>query len=171
MNIQIIDFIFIGLILITTIVGLIRGFVASFFGKASFIVGVLAGVFFAKSAEQIVLKYINVPYLSLIIAFLCVFICVYFIMRLIQLVIDKLFSGEIMNGLDKSLGVFWGIVEGFLLVGVIITILYVQPFFDVTTLLSNSFFANSIFPVFINPESLKQSVNLTFSTIIESRLV
>ena len=52
----------------------------------------------------------------------------------------KAFSGEIMSGLDHSLGVFVGIAEGFAIIAVILGIIYMQPWFDYEDLLENSIF-------------------------------
>lgn len=165
MNIAFIDLIFIIIILACVLMAVIKGFVASFFGKASFIVGILLGVFFAPKLDIFVSKYINVPYLTTIISFLLIFIFSYLIMRLLQLLIKSLFSGEIMGGLDKALGFFWGLAEGLLIVGVFCAILIVQPFFDLTELLSKSFFASKILPMFVDTETIKESINITYNYI------
>ncbi len=165
MNIAFIDLIFIIIILACVLMAVIKGFVASFFGKAAFIVGILLGVFFAPKLDIFVSKYINVPYLTTIISFLLIFIFSYLIMRLLQLLIKSLFSGEIMGGLDKALGFFWGLTEGLLIVGVFCAILIVQPFFDLTELLSKSFFASKILPMFVDTETIKESINITYNYI------
>ena len=82
---------------------------------------------------------------------------------MIQVLIKSLFSGEIMGGLDKALGFFWGLAEGLLIVGVFCVILIVQPFFDLSELLSKSFFASKILPIFVNTESLKGSLNIALN--------
>lgn len=163
MTIAFIDLIFIIVIIACVLMAVIKGFVASFFGKASFIVGILLGVFFAPQLDVFVAKYINVPYLTTIISFLIIFIFSFLLMRLIQVLIKSLFSGEIMGGLDKALGFFWGVAEGLLIVGVFCVILIVQPFFDLSELLSKSFFASKILPIFVNTESLKGSLNIALN--------
>ena len=165
MNIAFIDMVFIVVILACVLISVIKGFVASFFGKASFIVGILLGVFFAQKLDVFVANYINVPYLTTIISFLIIFVFSFLVMKLIQVLIKSLFSGEIMGSLDKALGFFWGLAEGLLIVGVICVILIVQPFFDLSELLSKSFFASKIFPAFVNTESLKGAVNITFDFV------
>lgn len=165
MTIAFIDLIFLVIILACVLVSIIKGFVASFFGKASFVVGILLGVFFAPQFAVFVSKYINVPYLTTIISFLIIFIFSYIILRLLQLLIKTIFSGEIMGGLDRALGFFWGLAEGLLIVGVFCVILIVQPFFDLTEFLSKSFFASKILPIFVNTESIKNAVNITYNFI------
>ena len=163
MNIAFIDMVFIVIIVACVLLSVLKGFVASFFGKATFIVAVLLGIFFAPKLDAFVANYINIPYITTLISFFLVFIVSFLILKVIQLIIKSIFSGEIMGSLDKALGFFWGLVEGLLIVGVICVILIVQPFFDLTELLTNSFFASKILPLFVNTESIKASINITYN--------
>ncbi len=163
MNIAFIDMVFIIIIVACILLAVIKGFVASFFGKASFIVAILLGIFFAPKLDVFVSKYINIPYITTIISFLLIFIVSFLVLKVIQHLIKSLFSGEIMGSLDKALGFFWGLAEGLLIVGVICVILIVQPFFDLTELLSQSFFASKLLPLFVDTESLKEVVNITYN--------
>ena len=162
MNIAFIDMVFIVIIVACVLLSVLKGFVSSFFGKATFIVAVLLGIVFAPKLDVFVSNYINIPYVTTVISFLLVFIVSFLVLKVIQLIIKSIFSGEIMGSLDKALGFFWGLVEGLLIVGVICVILIVQPFFDLTELLSNSFFASKILPLFVNTESIKASINITY---------
>ena len=163
MNIAFIDMVFIIIIIACVLLSVLKGFVASFFGKATFIVAVLLGIFFAPKFDVFVAKYINVPYLTTIISFFIIFIVSFLLLKVIQLLIKTIFSGEVMGSLDKALGFFWGLAEGLLIVGVICVILIVQPFFDLSEMLSNSFFASKILPLFVNTESIKGSLNITYN--------
>lgn len=163
MNIAFIDFVFIIIIAACVLLSFLKGFVASFFGKATFIVAVLLGIFFAPKLDVFVANYVNVLYVTTIISFLLIFIISFLVLKVLQLIIKSIFSGEIMGSLDKALGFFWGLVEGLLIVGVICVILIVQPFFDLTELLSNSFFASKILPLFVNTETIKASINITYN--------
>ena len=73
MNIAFIDMVFIIIIIACVLLSVLKGFVASFFGKATFIVAVLLGIFFAPKFDVFVEKYINVPYLTTIISFIIIF--------------------------------------------------------------------------------------------------
>ena len=162
MNIAFIDMVFIVIIVACVLLSVLKGFVSSFFGKATFIVALLLGIFLAPKLDVFVSNYINIPFLTTVISFLLVFIVSFLVLKVIQLIIKSIFSGEIMGSLDKALGFFWGLFEGLLIVGVICVILIVQPFFDLSELLSNSFFASKILPLFVNTESIKASINITY---------
>ena len=140
MNLAYIDIFFIVILIFTVINAAIKGFIHEFFSKAAFFLGIfLAAVFYPK-LDIYIRKGITIEILSKIVSFLLIFIAVYIVMRLIQVIVKKAFSGEIMSGLDHSLGVFVGIAEGIAIISLILGILYMQPWFDVSDLLENSIF-------------------------------
>ena len=163
MNIAFIDLVFIIIIAACVLLSFFKGFVASFFGKATFIVAILLGIFFAPRFDVFVAKYVNIPYVKTIISFFIIFIVSFLLLKVVQLIVKSIFSGEIMGSLDKALGFFWGLAEGLLIVGVICVILIVQPFVDLTELLSKSFFVSKLLPLFVNTETLKETVNITYN--------
>lgn len=140
MNLAYIDIFFLVILIFTVINAAIKGFIHEFFSKAAFILGIfLASGFYSKLSVYII-KGVKIEILSKIISFLIIFIVVYIVMRLVQVIVKKVFSGEIMSGLDHSLGVFVGIAEGLAIIALILVVLYIQPWFDVSELLQKSIF-------------------------------
>ena len=62
------------------------------------------------------------------------FICV----KLIQISAEKLFSGRILKQLDRTLGFFFGLLEGCAVVALLCFVLQVQPWHDVSPLMQES---------------------------------
>ena len=148
MNAFVIDWIFGIIIVVFAISGLIKGFVDNVFGKLAFIAGIICGWIFYKSLATTLLKDIKVPYAANILSFLLIFVVVFLIIKLAQMIVSKIFEWSILKSLDRTLGFIFGIVEGAAVVCLIIFLLSVQPFFDVTNLFDGSFFyglVNSIF--------------------------
>ncbi|MCR4940005.1 MAG: CvpA family protein [Treponemataceae bacterium] len=140
MELAYIDIVFLVILIFTIINAAVKGFVHEFFSKAAFFLGIfLAAVFYPK-LDIYMRRGVKIEILSQILSFIVIFIAVYIIMRLIQVIVKKAFSGEIMSGLDHSLGVFVGIAEGIVIVSVVLVILYMQPWFDVSDVLEKSFF-------------------------------
>lgn len=134
------DIIFMAIILFIAIHGAVNGFINEFFGKAALVLGIFVSVmFFAKLASPIN-RHVKSFFVSQILAFLLIFILVYLIVRLIQHFVGGFFSGEILMGLDRALGFFFGSAEGLLLVCVVLVVLYAQPWFKIGALVENSFF-------------------------------
>jgi len=150
MILPVIDIIFLIIILITSIHGALRGFIDEFFSKLA----VIAGIFFGLVLNKFLLPYLpklgNLILLTRILAFLIIFIIVYIAIRIMQKIVGFAFQGDIMKGLDKSLGFFLGIAEGFLVVGVILFLLHSQRFFDIQPVLSNSIFEALLSPLFMS---------------------
>jgi len=90
-----------------------------------------------------------------LIAFLVIFIVVYIIVKIIEKILHGVLEKIHLDKLDKSLGFLLGIVEGLLVFTVILLILKVQPFFDLTHVLEGSFAARVILQVLpFTPEEL-----------------
>ena len=148
MNAFVIDWIFGIIIVVFAVSGLIKGFVDNVFGKLAFIAGIICGWIFYKSMATSLLKDIKLPYAANILSFLLIFVVVFLIIKLAQMIVSKIFEWSILKSLDRTLGFIFGIVEGAAVVCLIIFLLSVQPFFDVTNLFDGSFFyglVNSIF--------------------------
>ena len=165
MSMPIIDIIFWIIILITSIHGATRGFLDEFFSKLA----VIAGIFFGLVLNKFLVPYLpklgNLILLTRILAFLILFIIVYVSVRLVQKIVGVAFQGDIMQGLDKSLGFFLGIAEGFLVVGLILFLLHSQRFFDIQPVLGNSFFEKLISPLFVTaPEVVPKTIQFQGST-------
>lgn len=159
MTFAFIDVVFIVIILFCTIDATIKGFLHEFFTKTAFILGIfLASIFFQKLASYID-PFIKIAFLPKIIAFVLIFIVVYLIVRIIQQCLKNSFESDIMKGLDRALGFLFGLVEGFVIVGFILTVLYAQPWFNIDGLLQDSFFHNLLGKLLSAPtESLRSTV-------------
>lgn len=134
-----IDVVFGILILIVAIAGLVNGFRKEVFGKVTPVVSCVLSFLFYQRLVEPVESYVKNHILSVILSFLLIFIIVFIVMKIIELVIDKIFGGEIFKSLDRTLGFFFGIIEGMALVCIILMILRVQPWFDMSRIFEGSF--------------------------------
>lgn len=137
---NVIDIVFIIIILVFAILAAAKGFVREIFNKISWIVGILLGCLFAKKLQPYVAEFVKNDFFSLVLSFLLIFMVVFLVVQIVKTIIGKAFDGEIMRGLDKSLGFFLGVVEGLLVVMFIILILSSQTLIPAQSILSNSFF-------------------------------
>lgn len=135
-----VDVFFIVVIMILALIAAAKGFVKEFFGKAAIVLGIACSVFFYGRLSPYVGQYVKNAVFSQIVSFLLIFIVVYLIVKIIQHLVAKIFSSEIMGGLDHSLGFLWGIAEGLTLVALLIVLMCGQPWIDFSRLLKNSFF-------------------------------
>jgi membrane protein required for colicin V production len=118
----------------------IKGLIHEVFTKAAFFLGIFGGLLFKNRLAPYFVPYTKNELVAQIIAFVLIFIGVYNLLRLIQQIVAKLFENDIMSGLNKALGFFFGIAEGLVIVGFVLFLLHAQPWIDVTDLLNGSFF-------------------------------
>ena len=144
MTFAIVDYIFAGIIIIFAIIGVIKGFIDNIFGKLCWILGLVAACLFYKTVSARFLPGIKNQTACDILGFLAVFVAVFLVIKIIQLIISKIFQFKILKSLDRTLGVFFGIVEGLAVVWLLIVILKTQPFVNVDNVFEGSFFYSLI---------------------------
>lgn len=142
MTFSFIDVVFLLIILYCTIDATVKGFLHEFFTKAAFLLGIFLGSVFFQKLSVLIDPFIKIALLSKIISFAIIFILVYLIVRIIQQCIKNSMESDIMKGLDRALGFLFGLIEGVVIVGFVLTVFYAQPWFNVTGLLQDSFFHN-----------------------------
>jgi membrane protein required for colicin V production len=118
----------------------VKGFVHELFTKAAFFLGIFCALMFRDRLSPYLEPYLKNQLFSQIAAFALIFIVVYLILRLIQHLVSKLFESDIMSGLNKALGFFFGAAEGLIIVSLLLFILHSQPWINVDSLLNDSFF-------------------------------
>ena len=142
------DIIFLIIILIFAIIAAAKGFIKAIFGKLCWIFGLLGAFFFYRRLVKHMDALIHNETVSLILCFVLIFVVIFLIVKIIQTALEKVFDGEIMKGLDRSLGFFFGIVEGLTIIFFLTFILLKQPWFDCSKLFEGSFFVKFLNPLF-----------------------
>lgn len=153
-----IDVFFIVIIFILALIAAAKGLVKEFFGKAAVICGIAGAVIFYGRLSPYIAAYIKNQAFSNAISFLLIFVVVYLIVKIIQHLVAKIFSSEIMGGLDHSLGFLWGIAEGLTVVALLIVIMCGQPWVDFSSLLRGSFFYKIMASLLSAPASYVQGI-------------
>jgi len=143
------DIVLLILMLFMIIRSSIKGFVAEFFSKAAVILAIMAAILFYRPLSPYVVRISGADSLTQIISFLLLFLVVYLVVKLIQQVVGKAFEGESMTNLDRALGFFLGIAEGFLLILFLLFIIKSQHFIDLSFITRDSFFSR-IFEPFLS---------------------
>ncbi len=135
-----IDVIFLAIILVFAIVSAIKGFINAIFNKLCWILGLIAAFLFYNMLSVPMKDFVKNQIASDILSFLVIFIAVFLFIKIIQTILSKVFDGEIMKGLDRSLGFFFGLVEGIVIVYVFIFLALKQPWFPKPEFLTSSIF-------------------------------
>ncbi|MCQ2981372.1 MAG: CvpA family protein [Treponemataceae bacterium] len=150
MTFQFIDAVFSLIILVCAVSATVKGFIHELFSKLAFFLGLFAASIFTKNLAPYLTPYIKVDVLCTILAFIIIFVLVYLIVRLIQQAVKNALDGEVMDGLDHSLGFLFGVFEGLIVVACILLVFYTQPWFDVS-FLDRSFFSRILSSILVQP--------------------
>ena len=127
----------------------LTGLVAEIMKKLAVVLGVVFAFAFRLRAAAMIFSAgitqnrILAVSLGALAVFVCVFLAVHILMQIIGAAIN---SVKILSSLDKTLGFFFGILEGFVVVIVILAILYMLSLSGGRDFCSDSFFFRLIFP-------------------------
>ncbi|MDC7125398.1 MAG: CvpA family protein [Spirochaetales bacterium] len=135
-----IDLFFTAIVLFMTIKAIIKGFVSEVMGIASIGAGLILGVLFSPLLGSFIETQFGITNWSQVIAFLVIFLVCYLLTKIFENGITALINKIHLNKLDRALGMFFGILEGLVIIIIIIFIIQVQPFFDTTNIEHNSFY-------------------------------
>ena len=102
------DFVFIAIILLITVLVTVRGFIAEFFSKAAVIIGAAGAILFFGKLSPFVAKLVSGKTFPDVIAFLLLFLVLYLFVKVIQRLAGSVFETETMTNLDRALGFFFG---------------------------------------------------------------
>ena len=147
-NIPVIDLVFLAFIVLMTIRGYAEGFIDELFSWGALVLAVwLAFSLYAEGAKFIKSKLsLNVEYVPEILAFIVIFIIVMVLLKMLEYILkDVVKQAKILGGVNKIVGLIFGIIEGITIVALVLFLLHKQSVFKV------QFLDNSIFDRILNP--------------------
>jgi len=156
LNISVIDVIFILLILLFVIRCYLKGFVSELLSMAAVILGILASLFFYKNGGEFLRTQFwpNMKIIPEVVAFIALFIIVFIVVKLLEVMLKGIINGVKLTGVDRFLGIIFGLAEGIAVISLVIFVLKIQPLFDPSSILSESFFARLLLPLITGQESI-----------------
>src|SRR5574344_1360230 len=110
MSFSALDVFFLILILLSAVLTGIKGFIGDVLGKAAVFFGIGAAALFYGRLAFYTAKLIHYRPVSSALSFLLIFAAVYILIKLLQHLLQAVFSGDIRGGLDHTLGFFLGII-------------------------------------------------------------
>lgn len=165
------DWVFTGIVIILAARCFVRGFVQEVLSVASYAVGLFAGLLFSNTLIDFASGKLGTgglpPTVQYVIAFIICFVAGFLIMKLIEKLIREGLEAANLDIFDKVLGLALGIAEGLAIVALVLVIMEIQPFFDLSAALTQSLFAGTILPI-IGPainETLRPALKGTGSPL------
>lgn len=114
------DFVVFGLLLVSAIIGLARGFTREILGIAAWVGAAVVSVYGIILVRPLLTHYIKNPFVADVVAGLILFVIALFFFGSISRSVSIKVKGSVLGGLDRSLGFLFGILRG----GIVIAIVY-----------------------------------------------
>jgi membrane protein required for colicin V production len=130
--------------------GYVKGFVEEFFSWAALVISIIAAVFLHPAGAAFIREKAmkDVRFVPEILAFVAIFIIVMLFFKMLERVLKDVIMGAKLGGINKLLGLIFGLLEGFALTALVLFVMSVQPVFDVSKILGDSIFAQILLPHF-----------------------
>jgi len=164
-NFPVIDIIFLTLIVLMLIHGYAKGFVEELFSWAALVLSILAAVFLYAPGAAFIRRRVmeDVRIVPEILAFIAIFIIVRLFIKLLEKILKDIIMSAHLGGVNRILGLIFGLVEGFALITIILFVLSVQPLFDSSKVIGDSVFAQFLLPIIRAPLSRgKEIINAVY---------
>jgi membrane protein required for colicin V production len=148
MRFEVIDVIFVTLILLIVIRCMLRGFIKEVMTMASVVLGLGTAFFLFKPGGAFIRdRYMpEMQFLPEILGFIGIFFIVFLAVKILEYILRDIIIRINLGGLDRVLGFFFGLLEGVALVSLVLFVLSMQPLFDPEPILGKSLFAQYLLP-------------------------
>lgn len=153
-----IDLIYTLIILFFALIGLFNGFINEVFKKISVLLSLCIGFVFSGNCAPFFKTWIKNDTICTIVAFIALFIISYIVIRILQMILDKIFSQEILKGLNRFLGFVFGIAEGLLVICVVMIFAKSQKWFNLSVLTDGTFYYGILKGIIEVPVSRLQGI-------------
>jgi membrane protein required for colicin V production len=122
-----VDYTIIGLVLISSVIGLFRGFVREAFSLVLWAMAVWVGLTFSREFSSFLGDVINTPSARIATAFAILFFVTLIVGALIGFLLGELVKKTGLTGSDRFAGMIFGIARGLVVVAIIIMLAGLTP--------------------------------------------
>jgi membrane protein required for colicin V production len=126
-SLNVFDWILVAIITISSVFGLLRGFVKELLSLASWVAAFFVARLFSFKLSNFMVDWIDQPQFRVIAAFVILFAVTLVVGALINNVFSRLVSATGLTATDRLFGMVFGIVRGGLLVIVLVSLLLLTP--------------------------------------------
>jgi len=121
-----IDYSIIGIILISAVIGLFRGFIKESFSLVIWAIAIWVGLTFSRTFS-VFIDFIKSPSARIIVAFVILFLITLILGALISYLLGELVKKTGLTGSDRFAGMIFGITRGLIVVSIIVMLAGLTP--------------------------------------------
>lgn len=121
------DLVVIGIILVSTLISLVRGFVKESISLTSWILAGFIAFRYFPALSEILLPYMDSPTIRAGTAFSVLFVCTLIIGAIVNFMASQMVSKTGLSGTDKALGMVFGAGRGVLIVTMLVLLAGLTP--------------------------------------------
>lgn len=122
-----IDYAILGLVSISAIIGLIRGFIKEAFALLTWVVAIGVGLHYSRDFAVLLQNQISYPSARIATAFILLFVMTLILGGLISFILNHLIEKTGLSGTDRLVGMVFGIARGAVLVALMVMLAGVTP--------------------------------------------
>lgn len=127
--------------------GFFRGFIQEILSIAALILGLIGARLLVSPVANLLVTRFGVTQWAPLIAFLILFLAIYLLVKIFEKGLVKILLSLRLQKLDAVLGLFLGFAEGVIVVTVLLFVLQIQPVFDLSDHIRQSWIAEKIAPL------------------------
>jgi membrane protein required for colicin V production len=122
-----VDYLIIGIIFLSSIISVVRGFIKEVLSLASWALSIWVALMFYPQVATLLNDYISTPSIRIFTAFFALFIVTLILTALVNHLISQLVEKTGLTGTDRALGVIFGILRGAAIVTLLVLIAGATP--------------------------------------------
>lgn len=124
------DYALLGVLLLSALLGLFRGFAKEAFSLTAWVLSFWAATQFTEVFATHLQSYIGLQELRYAVAFLAIFVAVLVVAALLSRLVVNLVRSSALSGVDRSLGILFGLLRGGVLVMAVVLLGGLTPLVD-----------------------------------------
>ena len=121
------DYAILGAIILSTALGLRRGFMREVLSLAAWVVALIVALVFLDKATAALVPVLDVPSVRLVLAFGALFLATLFLGGLVNLMVARMIQGTGLRSTDHSLGAVFGALRGVAVVAAVVLLAGFTP--------------------------------------------
>ncbi|MDF1690016.1 MAG: CvpA family protein [Cycloclasticus sp.] len=122
-----IDYVILGIIFISALIGLFRGLVKEAFSLGTWVVSIIVGIRFCQPFSIYLIDYIDVPSVRIAAAFVILLLLTLMLGAMLSYLISQIVDKTGLTGTDRFAGFLFGIARGIVVMAVLILLAGLTP--------------------------------------------